>query len=113
MNKKQIALGVVLVDFLAFSAYAVAQYGYLGLFEQMLANAATLQVLADLGIALSLVTVWMWQDARQHGISPVPYVVLTATLGSVGPLVYLIRRFGTDPVVAPHSVVPTRAAVRA
>lgn len=75
----------------------------------MLANAATLQVFADLGIALGLVMVWMWQDARQQGISPLPFVALTLGLGSVGPLLYLIRRFGQDAVVAPHSVVPTRA----
>lgn len=109
MNKKQIALGVVLLDFLALTGYAVAHHGYLGIFAQIVANAATMQIGVDLVIALSLVMVWMWQDARQDGIAPLPYVVLTAALGSIGPLVYLIRRFGQDAVVAPHSVVPTRA----
>jgi hypothetical protein len=109
MNKKQIALGVVLADFVAFTAYVIVNYGYVGLFEAAMANAATIQVLLDLTIALSIFLFWMWQDARQHGIAPLPYVVLTAALGSIGPLVYLIRRFGQDAVVAPHSVVPTRA----
>jgi hypothetical protein len=109
MNKKQIALAVVLADFAALNAYAVSQFGLIGLFEQVFANSATILVMADLTIALSMVVVWMWQDARQHDISPLPYALLTAGLGSVGPLLYLIRRFGRDAVAAPHSVLPSRA----
>jgi hypothetical protein len=92
MSWKQIGLSLVLADFLGLSAYAVYQHGYLGFFEAMAANAATTAALADLTIALGMVVVWMWQDARDRGVSPLPYVVLTATLGSVGPLLYLIRR---------------------
>lgn len=47
---------------------------------------------ADLAIALGLVAVWMLIDARKHGLSITPYLLLTATLGSAGPLLYLIRR---------------------
>jgi hypothetical protein len=54
-------------------------------------------VLVDLTIALSLVTVWMVRDARQRGQSVAPFVVLTLLLGSVGPLLYLIRRAGSTP----------------
>jgi len=50
-----------------------------------------------LPIALSLVMVWMWQDARKQGIAPLPYVILTLTLGSIGPLCYLVRRFSKTP----------------
>lgn len=109
MNKKQIALAVVLADFAALTAYAVAQLGLVGLFEQLFANAAAMQIAADLTIALAIVVVWMWQDARQHDINPLPYVLLTAGLGSFGPLLYLIRRFGRDTVTAPHSVLASRA----
>ena len=97
MNAKQLAAEAVLIGFSAFSGYAVYQYGYLGLFEQGLANAATIQVLLDLTIALSLVMVWMWQDARKQGMAPLPYVILTLTLGSIGPLFYLVRRFSKTP----------------
>jgi len=110
MNKKQIALAVVLADFSALTAYALVQYGVVGIFDLALANAATVTLLADLTIALSMVMVWMWQDARQHGISPIPYVVLTLGLGSVGPLLYLIRRLGRDSVTAPHSVLAPRVS---
>lgn len=97
MNTKQLGLEVVLIGFVAFTMYAVYQHGYIGIFEQGLANAATLQVFLDLTVALGLVLLWMWQDARKQGISPLPYVALTLTLGSVGPLLYLIRRFGKEP----------------
>lgn len=94
MNKKQIALAVLLFDFTAFTVYVVAQYGIVGLFEKAFANAATVLLLTDLTIALSLVMAWMWQDARARGVSPIPYLVLTLSFGSVGPLLYLIRRAG-------------------
>ena len=64
MNVKQLGLGIVLVDFAALVGYAVYQYGYVGCFEAMTANAATLAFLADLVIALGLVSIWMLQDAR-------------------------------------------------
>ena len=96
MNAKQIALAVVLADFVAFTAFAVYQHGYLGFFALALANTATAQVLIDLVIALSLVTVWMWRDARDRGVSLLPYLLLTLTLGSIGPLLYLIRRAGSE-----------------
>lgn len=97
MNAAQIGLEVVLIAFSIFSGYVVYQYGYIGLFEQGLANAATIQIFLDLTIALSLVLLWMWQDARKRGVSPLPYVILTLTLGSIGPLLYLIRRVGKEP----------------
>lgn len=97
MNAKQLGLEAILLGFSAFTAYAVYQHGYIGLFEQALANAATIQVFLDLTIALSVVMLWMWQDARKQGISPLPYIVLTLTLGSIGPMLYLIRRVGKEP----------------
>jgi len=96
MNLKQIGIGIVLADFVAFSAYVVYQYGYVGLFKLALSNAAMIQVSLDLTIALTLVTLWMWRDARERGVSIVPYLVLTLTLGSIGPLVYLFRRAGDE-----------------
>lgn len=92
MSWKKIVLGLVLADFVALTAYAVYVSGYAGFFELVTANWATTTVLADLLIALSLVAVWMWRDAKERGVSALPYLALTATLGSVGPLVYLLRR---------------------
>ncbi len=92
MNGKQIVLGLVLLDFLGLSGYAVYAYGYVGVFELMLANAATAVAFADLVIALGLILTWMRRDAQRRGASFLPYMALTLALGSVGPLVYLIRR---------------------
>src|SRR5438128_10009636 len=91
MNAKQLGLSVVLIGFAALNAYVVYQYGYVGFFRLVLANAATVAALVDLTIALSLVTLWMWQDSREPGIGFVPYMILTLTPRSIGPLCYLIR----------------------
>lgn len=109
MNKKQIALAVVLADFSALTAYVVAQYGFVGLFEAIFATWASTLVTVDLTIALTMVVAWMWQDARQQGVNPLPYAVLTLGFGSVGPLLYLIRRAGRESVTAPHGVLATHA----
>ena len=84
------AIGLVLVAFAELNAYVVWHYGYLGFWRLMTANAATIAAMVDLTIALALVTVWMWRDARGRGIFLAPYLVLTATLGSIGPLLYLL-----------------------
>ena len=99
MNVKQLGLEAVLIGFLGLNAYVIYQYGYIGFLEQALANAATVAVFVDLTIALSLVLLWMWQDARERGVSVLPYIALTFVLGSVGPLLYLIRRFSKEPTL--------------
>jgi hypothetical protein len=83
---------MVLVDFAALTAYAVYQYGYVGFFETLLGNIVGITAAVDLLIALTMIVVWMARDARERGISPLPYVLLTLGLGSVGPLLYLLRR---------------------
>jgi len=96
MNGKQIGLSVLLLAFLDLTAYAVYLHGLRGMFELLTANAVTVTVTTDLFIALTMVTVWMWRDARDRGVSPVPYTILTLLAGSVGPLLYLIRRAGVE-----------------
>jgi Terpene cyclase DEP1 len=102
MNAKQVGLSVLLADFTALTAYAVYQVGFVGVFELAFANWATTTLFVDLTIALSLVLAWMWNDARDRGTAFFPYAILTLTLGSVGPLLYLIRREGTAERPAPR-----------
>lgn len=92
MNRKQILLSLVFVDFLAFSAWVVAEYGFVGTFATILSNLPGIQVFTDLFIALCMVMAWMWTDARKHGLSVAPYLLATLAVGSLGPLAYLIRR---------------------
>ncbi len=96
MNNRQLAIGFVLADFLALTGYAVYNYSFLAFFDVHAMNAIQLQIFVDLIIALSFVMSWMWRDAKSRGISPVPYVVMTLLLGSIGPLVYLLRREATE-----------------
>lgn len=92
MSWKQILLGLVLIDFVALTAWVLVHHGYLGFFELALANSATRLMALDLVIALSLVAVWMWNDARERGVSALPYLIVTAIFGAAGPLLYLIGR---------------------
>ena len=92
MNAKQIGIGLVLADFVALTGYAVYHHGYLAFFDFHALNAIQLQIFVDLVIALSFVVTWMWRDAKARGISALPFVVITLFLGSIGPLLYLMRR---------------------
>lgn len=87
---KKLVLGLVFAPFGALTVAAVAQHGYVGIFAHQWQNLAGLQVLTDLGIALGLVLVWLWRDARIHGRNPYPWIVLTLAAGSFGPLLYLL-----------------------
>ena len=92
MSWKRLGIGLLLADFAALNVWVVWEHGYLGFLDLVLANSATVAVLVDLTIALGLVTVWLWRDARDRGVSPLPYVGLTVFFGSIGPLLYLFRR---------------------
>jgi hypothetical protein len=92
MNGKKILLAFVLADFVAVTAWGVAQVGYLGLVSGLLATPAGIVGSADMTIALGLIAVWLFQDARARGLSPLPYLVAMVLFGRVGPLLYLLRR---------------------
>ena len=48
-------------------------------------------------IAAVIVLVWMARDAKQRGATIWPYILITLTLGSIGPLIYLGFRPGSEP----------------
>lgn len=85
----RVLLMIVLFAFGLYSAYAVAEIGYVGIFASH-AHIAGLQVLADLVIALSLVMAWMVHDASIHGRRVWPFILCTLAFGSIGPLLYLL-----------------------
>jgi len=83
----------VLVLFVAFTGWVLLHGG--GLAEVIAAFGANpwiTQVSLDLCIALALVCVWMWRDARARGASPLPWIVATLFTGSIAPLTYLLVR---------------------
>ena len=93
MNRTQIVLAIVLVDFLALTVWAVVQMGGLvAAFAVITTNPATILLTVDLLLALSIACTMIWMDAKQRSINPLPYLALTLATGSAGPLAYLIRR---------------------
>ena len=91
MNTNRTIVAAVLAGFAALNVYVLSEHSIVELFELVLANSATTLAFVDLLIALSLVSVWIWQDARAHDTSPWPYLIITALTGSIGPLLYLLR----------------------
>lgn len=90
MTRNALALILVIAAFGALSGFAIYEHGYLGIFAYHLPSSAGWQVGADLVIACTLAIFWMIGDARRNGRNVWPFVALTLTLGSFGPLFYLL-----------------------
>lgn len=102
---------LTLVLFGALSAAALWQHSYWGILEPHLQSFGGAQVLADLVIALSLVGLWMWRDAKATGRNIWPWIALTLTMGSFGPLIYLLTRKSTrSPLGASDAGIGIRAS---
>jgi len=89
---QRILIVLTLILFGALTAAALWQHGYFGIFAPHFQTFGGAQVLADLVIALVLVMLWMWNDARATGRNVWPWIVVTLAAGSFGPLLYLLTR---------------------
>jgi hypothetical protein len=85
-------LVLTLLPFGALSVRALLDHGYWGILAPHFRSFGAAQVLADLVISLVLILVWLWRDARATGRNPWPWLVVTLTAGSFGPLLYLLTR---------------------
>jgi len=96
MSKKEIALWLVLADFVALTAFAVYSEGLVGFVPAALgfASGSTwgAQIIVDFLLAVTVALGWVVADARARGLAWWPFVALTLTLGSIGLLSYLIFR---------------------
>jgi Terpene cyclase DEP1 len=85
-------LVLVLVLFSALTLYSLMHVGLVGLYVNNLNHPAGQQIFADVFIALSLVMLWMWRDAKATGRRAWPWIAFTLFAGSFGPLLYLLTR---------------------
>lgn len=90
MQVNKLILTFILTAFSIQGVYVLSQVGYWNIWIHNLNHVAGQQVFADLLIALSLVMVWMWHDAKTTGRSVWPWIALTLAAGSFGPLIYLL-----------------------
>jgi len=80
---------LLLLPFTAYTVWVLETVGYVGLLKSHM-HPAGIQVITDLVLMALLVMVWMWRDAKASGRAVWPYLLLTLTLGSIGPLAYLL-----------------------
>jgi len=81
---------ITLIALSAITALALKHDGLWGIFAPNFQGFAEFQVFFDLIIALGLFLVWMWRDATAAGRNPWLWLIVTLTIGSFGPLLYLI-----------------------
>ncbi len=93
-------LVAVTAAFAVLTGVALAEVGYLGIFEPHFQSWGAAQVLADLVILGILSCLWMLADSRTSGIPAWPFVLVTVFAGSFGPLLYLIVRARKSPSLA-------------
>ena len=89
MTTSRLLAIAVLIPFSLLTFFAVAEVGYVGIFDYQRHSIAGWQVFIDLVIALMIVLAWMIPHARQHGRNPWPWVAATFVAGSLAPLAYL------------------------
>jgi hypothetical protein len=89
----KVIVGVVFVLFAALNLYALSTASMQDLVSVVTQGNTWHTVFkVDLVIALGVILAWLWRDARARGSSPLPYVLITMFTGSIGPLLYLLRR---------------------
>lgn len=89
MSMQKMTIWFVLITFSLLCAWAVAQQGYLAVWTVPLEQPVTTAVGVDLMIVLVFSCLWMIRNAARTQRKVWPYIVLTATCGSVGLLLYL------------------------
>lgn len=86
------ALVTVFVAFTVWSLSIAAGQGFSPLAALLTGAPWAQQLFVDVCLALGVAWVWLFQDARQHGIRAWPYLLATLGTGSVGVFAYLLHR---------------------
>lgn len=109
MKTTRIIAAFLFVDFLALNLYALYSAGGSGLLDLMTtlsANPWGIVAMVDIVLSLGIVLTLIWADARRRGQHPIATTLMTATLGSLGPLFYFMTRDtdASDPI---HGASPS------
>lgn len=81
---------ILLIPFLALTAYALFDVGYFGILDYHRHSSAGWQVFADLVISLILLLFIMLRLSIAQGRKFWPWMVATLFTGSIAPLFYLV-----------------------
>lgn len=82
----------VLVPFTALTGMALFEDGLAGFPAAITHSWAAGQIFVDLVIAIGIILVWLYRDARALGRNPWPWIAASLAFGSFGPLLYLLTR---------------------
>jgi|GEM_PF-3430681 len=83
-------LWIVTAAFGAYSFWALAQVGYLGLWQGGFANIGATQITLDLIVSSILLIGFVARDCKAQGRAWWPWALATVLLGSFGTLGYLL-----------------------
>jgi hypothetical protein len=91
----RILIVITLVLFGTLTGIAVWHDGISGIFRSISSSFGAAQIYVDLIIALVLIMIWMWQDAKSTDRIIWPWIVATLLTGAFAPLLYLLTRKST------------------
>jgi hypothetical protein len=95
-SKIRMIIVAVLIPFSVLTGLALYHHGYWGIVKPHFEAFGPAQVLFDLVIALAIVLVWMWHDAKARGRMFWPWLLMTLAAGCFGPLLYLLTQPNTS-----------------
>ena len=87
-----VALIIVFIIFTAYTGSVMVAHGLIGFVTLAAREPWGMQLLVDLLLMLTLFALWVRRDARTLDLRAWPYVLLVLSMGSMGALLYLIRR---------------------
>lgn len=97
MNLKRIVLGLVFLDFAAFTGWILFTQDNLALLEGTLTNPWGLQIAIDLCFSALFGSAWLYRDAKKKGVNPWPWIVAVLPTGSLALLAYAtVHGFGSE-----------------
>lgn len=88
MSLKRIFIGLLFLDFAAFTGWILFTQDNLALIEDTLSNPWGLQIFCDLCIMALFGSRWLYRDARSKGINPWPWIAAIVPTGSLAVLAY-------------------------